>query len=94
MIDDEVDLLQTQGESLVAVLILKEEDKEEYWQNCGALIYDLRTPDITHGYHLPLIGTMTTDPKTAIVLSCYENVTLNGEGMRIELLGHGDKPRL
>ena len=89
-----MDQSQIRGESLVAVLIIKEEDREECWQNYGTLLYDLRTPDTTHGSHLPLIGTMTTDPKTAIVLSCYENITLNGVGMRMELIGPGDKPRL
>ena len=79
-----MDQSQIQGDSLVVVLIIKEEDREECWQ----------TQDTTHGSHLLLIGTMTTDSKTAIVLSCYENITLNGVGMRMELIGPGDKPRL
>ena len=37
MIDEEVDQSQIRGESLVAVLIIKEEDREECWQNCGTL---------------------------------------------------------
>ena len=53
-----------------------------------------RTPDTRHWSHPPLIGTMTTDKRTAEVLSCFENITLNGVGMRMELMGPGDMTRI
>ena len=54
----------------------------------------LRAQDTRHKSCPPLIGTMTTDTRTAVVLSCYEDITLNGVGMRIELMGPGDMTRM
>ena len=34
---------QVQVKTLVAVLII--DDRKEQWQNCGALVYNLRTPN-------------------------------------------------
>ena len=39
---------QIQGESLVAVLIIEDDDRKEQWLNRGALVYDLRKPDTGH----------------------------------------------
>ena len=63
---------QIQRESLIAVLIIEDNNRKEQWLNCGALVYDLRPPDTRHKLCPPLIGTMTTDTRTAVVLSCYD----------------------
>ena len=36
---------QVQVKTLVAVLIIEDNDRKEQWQNCGALVYNLRTPN-------------------------------------------------
>ena len=46
MTGERVELQQVQRESLVAVLTIQDDDRKEQWQNCGALFYDLRMPDV------------------------------------------------
>ena len=52
---------QVRVKTLVAVLIIEESDRKEQWQNCGALVYELRTPNTRPKSRPPLIGTMFTD---------------------------------
>ena len=78
---------QVQEESLFAVLIIEDSDRQEQWLNFGALVYDLRTPDTRPKPRPPLIGTMTTDARTAVVLSRYGGVVLNEIGMRMDMMG-------
>ena len=85
---------QIQRELLIAVLIIEDNNREEQWLNWGALVYDLRAPDTRHKLCPSLIGTMATDTRTATILSCYEDITLNGVGMRMELIGPGDMTRM
>ena len=61
MMGRRLDQQQVQEESLVAVLIIQDSNRQEQWLNCGALVYDLRMPDTNPKPHHALIGTMTTE---------------------------------
>ena len=70
--------------TLVAVLIIEDNDRKEQWKNCGALVYDAKHQ----------IGTMFTDDGATVVLGRYKGVILNELGMRMEMAGPVDVDRL
>ena len=80
--------------TLVAFLIIEDNDRKEQWQNCGALVYDLRTPNTRPKSGPPLIGTKFTDDRATVVLGSYGCVILNEVGMSMEMAGPGDMDRL
>ena len=53
MMGRRLDQQQVQEESLIAVLIIEDNDRQELWPNCGALVYNLRTPDARHQIQAP-----------------------------------------
>ena len=66
---------------MVAVLLIEDSDRNELWQNCGALVYDRRMPNTRTKSRPPLIGTFFTDDGALLVLGSYECVALNELGM-------------
>jgi hypothetical protein len=58
-------------------------NRKEGWQYSGALIYDMKTHSTRHQPRPPLIGRIIDDHRAMGVMSNYEGIILQEDGMHI-----------
>ena len=86
------DILGTDArvDTLLAVVIAENTDREKGWQYTGALLYDLRIPNPGPQQQVPMIGRISRDSRAVDAMSNHDGIVVNYEGLHLVMTGPGD----
>ena len=77
-------------DTLMAVIIAEDADRDEGWQYNGALLYDLHIPDTGPCQRVPMIGRIKRDSRAVDAMSNQDGIIINNGGIHLIVTGPGD----